>query len=306
MDSLPASVAAVAEGEIGFQHLVHLARTKRQVGDKRLDEDHLLAEARQVSVGRFWHLCQHARHAADAEGMERSQALAVEQRALRLNQQHDGMVTVSGILDLIGGAALKSALEPLARKSGKDDDRCRERRLADAIVELAQHAMDQATPRQRPHMNVTVTLGTLYRIPGSAAAEMEHGLPISGQSVNRIACDCSITRHIFDSGSVLIELGREKRVISPKMRKALEVRDKHCRWPGCTRPGTWCEGHHIIPWMHGGPTDLSNVLLLCTRHHWQVHEGRWHLFVYGDGRLEVVRPPLDFAAPPRAPVGHAA
>ncbi len=301
MDSMPAAVQAVIDAEIGFQHLVQLARTKRAVGAQPLDEEHLLAEAKEVSVGRFWHLCQQARHAADADGVAREQANAVEARALRLSQQQDGTVTISGVLDPIGGATVSSALEPLARKSSQDDYRDRERRLADALVEVAHHAMDQATPRQRPHLNVTATLGTLYMIPGSASAELDHGMPVSGVTVNRIACDCSITRHIMDSGSVLVELGREKRVISAKLRKALEGRDRHCRWPGCTRLGSWCQAHHVIAWTRGGPTNLTNLVLLCTRHHWQVHEGRWQLYLYPKGHIEVVRPPLDFAAPPRAP-----
>jgi hypothetical protein len=215
-------------------------------------------------------------------------------------------VTLSGVLDPLGGAAVKAALEPLARPAGREDGRRRERRLADALVELAQHSMDQATPRQRPHLNVTATLGTVYRIPGSAAAEMDHGQPVSEITVGRIACDCSITRHIFDSEGVLVELGRRKRVVSAQLRKALEGRDRHCRWPGCTRPGTWCEAHHVVPWTRGGPTNLDNLLLLCSRHHMQVHELRWQLLAYPDGRLEVVKPPLDFAAPPRGPARAAA
>src|SRR6202011_5910974 len=301
MDSLGASVAAVEDTEIGFQHLVFMARTKRAVGERPINEEHLLAEAKEVSVGRFWHLCQQARHAADAVGMAREQAAAVEQRALRLNQQQDGCVTVSGILDPVGGAAVRAALEPLASKSGKDDERGRERRLADALVELSHHAMDQATPRQRPHLNVTATLGTLCLQPGSAAAELDYGMPVSEVTLNRLACDCAITRHVFGSGSVLIELGREKRVISPQLRKPLEVRDKHCRWPGCTRRASWCEAHHVVSWVHGGATSLDNLVLLCNRHHMQVHEGRWQLFLYPDGQIKVLRPPLDFAAPPRGP-----
>jgi Domain of unknown function (DUF222)/HNH endonuclease len=300
MDSLPASVAAVEVAEIGFQHLVFMARTKAAVGSRPFDEEHLLAEAKEVSVGRFWHLCQQARHAADAAGVAREQARAVEARQFRINQQEDGMVTVSGLLDPIGGTALKAALEPLARKAGRGDTRDRERRLADALIELARHSMDQATPRQRPHLNITATVGTLYLIPGSGAAEMEHGTPVSQVTVNRIACDCSITRHIFEGESVLVDLGRERRVVSPKLRKALERRDQHCRWPGCTRPATWCEAHHVIAWMRGGPTNGENLVLLCTRHHWQVHEGRWQLFLDPDARIKVVKPPLDFAAPPRA------
>jgi len=302
LDSLGASVAALEEAEIGFQHLVLIARTHHAVSES----EHLLAEAREVSVSRFRHLCEQARHAADAEGVAREQAQAIEQRALRVNRQQDGTVTLSGVLDPIGGAAVKAALEPLARPAGREDRRDRERRLADALVELAQHSMDHGTPRQRPHLNVTATLGTLYMNPGSAAAEVDHGDPVSGVTVGRIACDCSIRRHIFDSASLLVELGRRKRVVSPQLRKALESRDRHCRWPGCTRPGSWCEAHHVVPWIRGGATNPDNLLLLCSRHHVQVHEGRWHLLVDPHGRVEVIRPPLDFAAPPRGPAAATA
>jgi hypothetical protein len=321
MDTLAESIAAVQESEIGFQHLVLIARTRRSLSESEqwrqaieetraeasepaprpLPEAHLLAEAREVSVSRFRHLCQEARHAADPEGVAREQGRAMEERALRLSRQEDGRVTLSGILDPIGGAAVKAALEPLARPSGRHDGRRREHRLADALVELAQHAMDQATPRQRPHLNVTATLGTLYMGPGSAAAEMDHGDPVSGVTVGRIACDCSIRRHIFDSASLLVELGRRKRVVSPQLRKALESRDRYCRWPGCTRPGSWCEAHHVVAWTRGGATNQDNLLLLCSRHHVQVHERRWQLLVDSDGHVEVIRPPLDFAAPPRGP-----
>ena len=302
MDSLAQTVSAVEQGEIGFQHLVYMARTQSQLHGQPIEEEHLLAEAKEVSVGRFWHLCQHARHAADAAQMAEEQAIAGVNRRLRLNQQQDGTVTVSGILDQVGGAAVQAALEPLARKTGDPyDGRDKQERLADALIELAGHALDQGSPRQRPHLNVTATLGTVLRIPRSAAAEVDHGAPVTEITVGRIACDCAITRHIFDSEGVLVELGREKRVISPALRKSIEARDRHCRWPGCERPGSWCEAHHVVPWLRGGGTNLENLVLLCTRHHWQVHEGRWELFLEAQGRIKVVRPPIDFRAQPRAP-----
>ena len=348
MASLAESVAALREGEIGFQHLVLIARTQRSLSKSarrrramkaalaaqpqgqpahpdgesgqqaalpalpasaepaepaplQLVEAHLLAEARQVSVSRFRHICQEARHAADPAGVAREQARAMEERALRLNRRENGKISLSGLLDPIGGAAVKAALEPLARPSGRHDGRRRQRRLADALIELSQHAMDQASPHQRPHLNVTATLGTLYMNPGSAAAQLEHGGPVSGVTVSRIACDSSIRRHIFDSASRLVELGRRKRVVSPQLRKALEGRDRHCRWPDCTRPASWCEAHHLVPWTKGGATHQKNLLLLCSRHHVQVHEGRWQLLVRPDGRVELVKPPLDLAAPPRGP-----
>jgi hypothetical protein len=119
--------------------------------------------------------------------------------------------------------------------------------------------------------------------------------------VQRIACDCSIGRVLFEGESLIVDRGRAKRVVSPATRRALDARDHHCRWPGCDRPGTWCEAHHVVHWIHGGPTDLTNLVLLCYRHHMKVHEGRWKLVLYPDARLEVIKPPLDFLAWARGP-----
>ena len=151
IESLSESADAAWRGEIGFQHLVFMARTKRALGaTKPFDEPRLLEEARGVSVGRFWHVCQEARHALDPEGVAREQRGQVEQRALRINQQQDGMVTFTGVLDPLGGAAVRAALEPLAKKTDKQDDRTRERRLADAWIELSTHAMRPAAAAAPP------------------------------------------------------------------------------------------------------------------------------------------------------------
>jgi hypothetical protein len=70
-----------------------------------------------------------------------------------------------------------------------------------------------------------------------------------------------------------LEVGRATRVVSPAQRTALVVRDGGCRFPGCDRPPAWCEAHHVRHWLHGGPTDLGNLVLLCCAHHRAVHEG---------------------------------
>jgi hypothetical protein len=91
----------------------------------------------------------------------------------------------------------------------------------------------------------------------------------------------------------VIDVGRSKRVISPAQRKALHVRDKGCRWPGCDRPASYTSGHHLVSWVKGGATDLDNMVLLCLRHHWLVHEGKWQLVKTDDGELVAVPPQLD-------------
>src|SRR5207302_1228168 len=84
--------------------------------------------------------------------------------------------------------------------------------------------------------------------------------PISSVAVQRMACDCSVTRILLSQESLVIDIGRSKRVISGPARKALSARDGHCRWPGCERPASWCDGHHLVHWIDGGDTDLDNLV----------------------------------------------
>jgi Domain of unknown function (DUF222)/HNH endonuclease len=90
-----------------------------------------------------------------------------------------------------------------------------------------------------------------------------------------------------------LDLGRTTRTISPAQRRALTVRDGGCRFPGCSTPPIWCDGHHIIHWIDGGPTDMDNLVLLCRRHHRTVHEGGWtiHRDHTGPHRRIIFTPP---------------
>ena len=303
-EHLVESLAALAEGQIGFAHFALLARTSAAVGG-RLDEAKLLRQAAKLSVARFRNACMHARHAADPEGYASEEAQGVEARNLTLSTADDGVIVISGILDKVGGAALRTALEPLAKRLGKDDDRARERRLADALVDLSMHALDNGLipqqASQRTHLQVTATLETLRALPGEAAAELEFSLPISAKTVERLACDCSLTRIVLGSDSMVIDVGRAKRVISVPQRKALNVRDRGCIWPGCDRPTSWTSGHHLVHWIRGGSGDLPNLALLCYRHHWMAHEGNWQLVRGDDGEILTIPPTLTFGPMPRGP-----
>jgi hypothetical protein len=87
-----------------------------------------------------------------------------------------------------------------------------------------------------------------------------------------------------------LDVGRTTRVVSPAQRTALAVRDGGCVFPGCDRPLSWCEAHHLVHWLDGGPTDLDNLVLLCRAHHRAVHEGGWQLQRQPDGRLTATPP----------------
>jgi len=294
LDQLPESHQAVVDGEIGFAHLAVMARTAEALGE-RFDERLLVEKAKENSPGKFFYICHHARHAADPKTYAAEQAEQVEQRKLKLSTWMDGSLLISGVLDPVGGAAFRTALEPLARKTGAHDDRDLERRQADALVELAIGGGSQA------QIQVTSSLETLLGLAGAPAAEMEFSLPVSSKTIERLACDSSIARVLLDSESVVIDVGRSKRVVSEPGRRALKARDGSCRWPGCDRPASWSAAHHVVHWIHGGTTDLDNLILLCHRHHWMVHEGNWQLVRGDDGRMLTIPPTVTFGPSPRGP-----
>jgi Domain of unknown function (DUF222) len=297
VEHLGQSSKAMADGEIGFAHFALIARTSAAVGE-RLDQAKLLRQARKQTIARFHDSCYHARHAADPKGCAKDESEGVEARSLTFANSDDGMVYVNGMLDKVGGAAVQAALEPLAQRAGKDDDRCRERRVADALVEVCMHSLDSGVPSRRTHMQVTTSLETLLGLCGAPAAEMEFSLPISAKAVERLACDSSVTRILLGSDSTVIDVGRAKRTISGPQRKALRVRDRGCVWPGCDRPATRTEGHHLVHWIDNGSGNLGNLVLLCYRHHWMVHEGEWQIVRADDGRmLTIPRLPTTWGGP---------
>jgi len=161
---------------------------------------------------------------------------------------------------------------------------------------VAVHALDTGRvpggASQRAHLQVTTSLETLRGLAGAPAAELELSLPISAKTVERLACDCTITRVLLGADSAVIDVGRSRRVVSGPTRRALNVRDGGCRWPGCDRPASWSEAHHVLHWVRGGGTDLENLVLVCTRHHRMLHEGGWQIVLADDGRVLTVPPPL--------------
>jgi hypothetical protein len=294
LGDLPRSVEAVESGEIGYAHLTLMARTADALQGSStaapFEEAELLEKARQFSVGRLWHFCHHLRHALDPEGFTAEQKRATEERSLKLSPCEDGALLIEGWLDSAGGAVLRSALEPLAQPRGDHDERCRERRNADALVEIVAHVEDTGSLPQRPHLQVTASLDTLRGVAGAPAGDMEYSLPVSAATVQRLACDGTISRVVLAPESVVIDVGRARRVVAGPSRRALDARDGHCKWPHCDRPASWADAHHVIHWARGGETDLSNMVLLCHRHHWMAHEGGWQLVRTEDGEVLVVPP----------------
>src|SRR5438874_6167404 len=235
LESLPHTAEALATGKLGFQSAAAICHLYEQAAERRedLDEDALVVHAQQMGVAEVRDLCRRVRYAVDPEGSQRDEEFNFSRRRLHISALSDGMHVIDATLDPIGGAAVKTALEALA-SSGTRDGRKHSQRMADALVEMAHHAMDEGRlPTKRgvkAHLNVSTTLEALRSLPAAGASELE-SMPISQKTLERLCCDCTVSRVMF-AESVPVDVGRATRGIHPATLRALRARDKHCRWAG--------------------------------------------------------------------------
>jgi len=287
LESLPRVAGALSSGQIGYQAASVICHLSEQVGEKRdhIDEEHWIGYAKQFSIKELRLLSAHARHAWDPEGFEKDTEEDYENRYLHLSEM-GRMYKLDALLDPEGGAALKTAIESLSTPRGRTDDRSSKQRRADAFVELVHRAMDGGTmPRRnrvRPHINLNTTLEALKGELGAAASELQGGMAISSKTVQRLACDGTLCR-ILKADSVVVDVGRATRAVSPAQWRALKARHRTCGGPACDRPVNHTTPHHIEFWGRGGPSDLPNLLPLCYYHHRLVHEGGWQVVKTGAG-----------------------
>src|SRR5260370_22445196 len=304
LESLPMVAEALSRGEIGYQSASVICHLRDKLGEKRdgLDEEQWIGFAREHSVKYLRWLSAHTRYALDPDGFERDTEESYEERFLHVSEMN-GMYHLSGVIDPEAGAALKTAVDALAKRLGKDDGRTPRQRRADALTEIVYHAMDEGKlPRRngvRPHITVSTTLEGLKAEVGAAASELESGMPVSSKTVQRLACDGTLCR-VLKADSVVVDVGRATRAISPAQRRALKARHRGCCGPSGHRPINWTTPHHIEFWSRGGRSAMPNLLPPCYYHHRLVHEGGWQVVRAGEGG-RVIRPDRVIARRIRAP-----
>jgi hypothetical protein len=297
LEHLPETQKAFARGEVGYQHVAVLARTAEHVGVAAVQkaEASLLKAAETMDPGLFTGVAKNFEHRVDAAAALAEANRAHERRYLHLSEPRDGLVRLDGLLDAEGGAILRTALNA-GLLPGKDDDRTPGQRRADALVDLCRRkAGGSATGAgPRPHLVIRASLDTLLGTPGAPAGELEVGGSVPVETVRRLACDAAISR-ITGRGELEAEISHAARSTPAPTRRAVEARDRTCVAGGCDRPPQWTDCHHLQHWTHGGPTILSNLVLLCRRHHRMVHEGGWGLRRAEHGRWGLV-PPVKLVA----------
>lgn len=318
------AVTKVGAGTLTYDHLRAVERSVRHLptGQQPAAVTVLTDLAEVGSVTDVRTAGKHLQYVIDPDGSLTDSCHQFDRRYLTLAPLMDGMTALNGLLDAESAALLTAALQPFLVPADTDDTRTAAQRRADGLVQIVATATEDATlpivGGERPHLQViidprasrgpagercgctgeldhdlgheteVVPPGRLPQAPGGPAFIHPHG-------VARIACDAQLTSLLLDEHGVVTDLGRTKRLFSPAQRRLLALRDRGCRWVGCDRPPAHTDAHHVVSWMDGGVTDVTNALLLCRHHHRAVHEGGWTLQLTDPSRgthgpIEIIGP----------------
>ncbi len=297
--ALPLVRDALQDGALDSDHVDAIAETVKKIpawapGDTaEIVEKHLVETARMAhsSVVRSHGETLLARIDPDGD-QPADEALAEPKNVFRSRRDQAGWVHFVGTIEPETAEELDAMLGALAKPDGPSDDRHPTQRLGDAFCDVIHHAVDSpelpARGGEKPHLNATMDYTHL--LAGVGTATLEGGALLSAAAARRIACDCGVVPVVLNGASVPLDVGRTRRLVTPKQRVALNTRDKGCAFPNCGRPARWSDAHHIQHWLDGGPTDLNNLVLLCRRHHRMIHHSEWEVRMNNIGLPEFIPP----------------
>ena len=184
---------------------------------------------------------------AELAALDRAAARAEARRHVTLSEPKDGQVRLTGSLDTETASLLREAIDPLCAPAGAHDDRSPGQRRADALGEICRLALRTGhlpdNGGDRPQLVVTMPLDALLN--GVCAGTLETGVRLTPGAVRRLACDAAVLPAVLGGNSQVLDVGRQRRLFTGPLRRALVLRDGGCAFPGCDRPPRWCDGHHV-------------------------------------------------------------
>lgn len=266
--------------------------------------ERLCEEARTLDPDRLQRRAREVRDELDEAGIvdrERSRRAA---RSLRLVKQPDGMTRIVWLLDPESAAIVTTVYDRATspRRGGPrfvdaeareravriaDDGRTTEQLASDAFTELLRQSAavdhDVLVGGDEPAVRVLVAADALASGEGHGGlghgglghGSLESGEAVALATVHRLACAGGVVPIVLDATGQALDMGREQRFYNRRQRRAMAARDGGCMWPGCDRPPSWTEAHHIRRWSDGGRTDLADGILLCRHHHLRLHDEGW-------------------------------
>ncbi|WP_422735328.1 DUF222 domain-containing protein [Micromonospora sp. WMMD729] len=247
---------------------------------------------RRMSTRILDHVAPDIADAAAKAALDAAARRADHDRHLTVSEQTDGRLRLTGTLDAETAGLLRAAIDPLSGPAGPDDTRTPGQRRHDALADVCRLALrtgDLPANGGEP-AQIVVTAGYDSLSQQLGAGTLDTGLALTPQTVRRLACDAAILPAVLGGNGQPLDVGRQRRLITGPLRRALVLRDRGCAFPGCDRPPRWCDAHHIRHWVDGGSTSLTNGVLLCGYHHRRVHEGEWTVRLGKDGHPMFVPP----------------
>jgi hypothetical protein len=307
-DRLPATADALLAGRITVGHARVLARlclrTRTMItalADPDRGEAWLLGQA-GLGVDAYQRLVARWCDRVDPHAADDRYREARDSHYLDVAATLDG-THVQGFLEPTIGQALLAALRAETGIPAADDPRSPGRRRHDALATLTSRLLAdpavRTTAQVRPQVVVHVDLDTVTARPNPVSGALprvapatlqDSGAPLAPAQLGRVLCDAEVTRVVFGPASEVLDVGRAQRTFTNGRRRALDARDGGCRAPGCHQPVHQCEGHHIIGWQHGGPTSVTNGVLLCWSCHDWLHRTRTRITPLDDGGLRFDTP----------------
>lgn len=290
MKDLPRVRRAFGDGEISFGHAKIIADAAGRVA---VNEQELVDLAKEQPVDVFARTArQHEQEQSGDDGVARLEQQRRDRKAGIRIDFTDGMTVLYARFDPITGARIKKRLSAKTNELWREEDRkarlTPEQRMVDALADL----ICQPKGHKKKKGNQTDLLLIAHYDPAGQTirkARLADGTPIPVAAFRDQACEGRVIPAVFDTRGQPLWVGRAKRVATPAQRIALIARDRRC--VGCGADSDWCQAHHVVPWQAGGPTDLDNMCLLCSRCHHRVHDEGWRIEQARFGQY-VMHPPL--------------
>jgi hypothetical protein len=260
----------------------------------REHETALVDAARTLGVRDLRLVTERLRDCLDHDGALADEEREQARRRLHLSRTLGGMFRIDGWLTRETGAALSTALGALTRPRPGGHHRTAAQRHHDALGELVVRHLNAGTlptvHGERPDLHVTVPLASLQDLPGSPGGELGWAGYVIRETAQRLACDALCSEITIDESGRVVHVGRPRRTIPARVRRAVPARDRGCRVHGCDRPREWCDLHHLRWRSRNGGHSVSNVGLVCRPHHTMIHEGRHAVRLLPDGSLDLEPP----------------
>jgi hypothetical protein len=205
-------------------------------------------------------------------------------RGYGIRMNRDGTGTPYGQLTAEACAVWNPILDTLSAprpedQSGDRDQRTASQRRHDGLLEAGLRLLRSGTLPDSGGIPVTIlaTLTEQQLRERTGLAQTGHGHLLPVTDLLRLAGEAQLTPVVFTADGGVLSYGHHRRLATCAQRQALAARDRGCTFPGCTRPPAWCQAHHVIPWLEGGPTAIDNLCLLCSYHHREFERRGWQV-----------------------------